>query len=144
MGTKNINTLKTFIHLHELCRANNYDAIIEYKDAGFNMQVEGNSLLKAAIKHGSLNTVHVFLWWVNPNLTTDFDLKYKRTGCKGGSPLFHAVKKGDYNIIEALLIKGAKPESITDEEWCIIAQEGNMWDFEIRRLLHRYQITQNN
>ena len=141
--TDGINTLRTFIKLHEHCQANNYRPLIEYKDAGFNLEAEGNSLLKTAIKHGSLNVVEVLLYWVNPNLATDFDLKYKRTN-RGGSPLFHAVRKGFYNLTETLLKNGARIEAITDEEWLIISNENNVFDLEIRRLLHSYQIAQNN
>jgi ankyrin repeat protein len=141
-----VNTLRNFLKLQEACRNDHYHLLEELRKSDFNFSIEGNALLKTAIRYKSRHVVEYLLDKnyinINPNINTDWSLIYPRT--MGGSPLFIALLAGDKHIIELLLKRGARTESIPDDEWLILAERGKLPGKSVKKLLDSYWKVHNN
>jgi len=127
------NTLKIFLNLLDAIRKNQHEFIVEFKDAGAELEADGNRALKDAIVYGHIECVCALLEnGVNPNIGATY---------YGGSPLAYAIRLGLPEYVSTLLAAGADPKSVTDEVWGSYYNEGTYtFEKELRELLFNAKI----
>lgn len=125
-------TIRQYLDLHAIARRNDYEKVKEYGDAGCDLSIEGNSLLKVAIAHNHIETVEELIKYVDPNIGAEY---WNR------SPLVCAIRKGLPDVVELLLEKGADYHQVTDEVWQdYFKQGGGLFEKELNILLNNAKI----
>lgn len=128
--------MRMYYNLLQGIRKNKYEYIREYIDAGGDLQISGNEILKCAIKHNAFECVEELLRYVEPNYSGNY---------VGATPLGQAVRSGLPGLVEMLLEKGALVCGITDEDWAVMLLDSSGYFYsELQAVVAKYKQIQNN
>ncbi len=128
-------TLRQYYNLLDAIKQNKYQFVQEWYDSGIDLMANNNEPLKCAIRFKSFETVEELLRFVEPNIGSRF---------VGGGALSHAIREGLPDLVEMLLVKGARTESITSTDWARSLLESGTFYTELCALVDKYRIIQNN